>query len=103
MKWQLVASVIVTGTPIGKKPKYPITRQAVFHVKLGPSSDGAPDHILRCACGRVMVYDPAQVEWNKTGCYHIEKLYKNQLDGVTLTELGRDLFYWRYTVQALSR
>lgn len=110
MKWQLVASVLiqVTGTPIdhkGKKPKYPTIRQAVFHVHRSPSSDGAPDSILRCTCGRTMIYDPAQVTWplsHHPACWHIEKLYTNKLEGVTLTTLGRSMFFWRYTTMVLT-
>ncbi len=80
MKWQLVASVLCdveayTSTKAKKRHGLPHLRKAVFHIKLGPSSDGAPDHILHCSCPRSMVYDPAQVEWNQLGCWHMQKLY----------------------------
>jgi hypothetical protein len=105
MKWQLVASVIVDTEVRGwARPRgLPYLRKAVFYVKLGPSSDGAPDHILKCSCPRTMVYDPTRVEWTGMGCFHMQKLYENRLEGVTLTEVGRNLFYWRYTTQALSK
>lgn len=110
MKEQLVASVIiqVSGTRIdheGKRPKYPTFRQAVYHVRLRQAPSGENyEQVLHCACGGTRGWFPGEdVPRGFHGCFHIEKLYKNELEGVTFTQLGRDMFFPLYTVQALAK